>query len=210
MANLIDAINARQRRSRETQAVGDSVEDREPEVLVGTIGFVEGADHCIAFNESDVAEIEQGDVAIWGVRFTVLTADRVQEAKSRGASYASCTIDEVQAEVTLDPDFDIVVRLLDADLDEATLRALSLFGPAAISPAPQFPLSLRDGANMQRLRMLTGIPLAILCPLDVSASDLEVLRDAGLGCMLLARGATSDDVAAVKQRIAALPERRTD
>lgn len=209
MANLIDAINARQRRSRETQAVGDSVEDREPEVLVGTIGFVEGPDHCIAFNQSDLAEIEQGDVRLWGVRFTVLTADRVQEGKSRGASYASCTMDEVRAEVILDPDFDIVVRLLDSDMDEATLRALARFGPAAISPAPRFPLSLRDATNMHRLNMLTGVPLAILCPVDVTDNDLEILRDAGLGCMLLARGATPDDVAAVKQRIAALPERRT-
>ena len=58
--------------------------------------------------------------------------------------------------------------------------------------------------------MLTGIPLAILCPIDVSASDLEILRDAGLGCMLLARGATAKDVAAVKERIANLPERTVE
>ena len=87
MANLIDAINARQRRSRETQAVQDSAEDREPEVLVGTIGFVEGADHCIAFNQSDLAEIEQGDVRLWGVRFTVLTA-----GQGAGSEVARCVL----------------------------------------------------------------------------------------------------------------------
>ncbi|MYD72965.1 MAG: hypothetical protein F4Y11_01460 [Chloroflexi bacterium] len=183
--------------------------EHEPEVLVGTFGFVAGADHCIAFDETDLSKIEQAAPPLWGVRFTVLTTDRVRMAKSRGASYASCTIDEAQAEVALDPTFDIVVRLLDTDMDEATLRALTRFGPAALSPAPQFPLSLRDAVNLHRLGALTGTPLAILCPIDVSASDLEVLRDAGLGCMLLSRGATPEDVAAVKQRILGLPRRTT-
>ncbi len=207
MGKLADAIDARRDESRQRREARANEQEHVPEVLVGTIGFVPGADHCIAFNDTDLTEIEQADVPLWGIRFTVLTADRVRMAKSRGASYASCTIDEVQAEVALDSDFDIVVRLLDTDMDEANLRALARFGPAAISPAPQFPLSLRDAANLHRLDMLTGIPLAILCPIDVSSSDLEILRDAGLGCMLLSRGATPDDVAAVKQRIAELPAR---
>ena len=205
MGKLANAISARRNESRQERDARALEEGRVPDVLVGTIGFVPGADHCIAFNDIDLAAIERADVPLWGIRFTVLTPDRVQMAKSRGASYASCTIDEVQAEVALDPDFDIVVRLLDTDMDEANLRALARFEPAAISPAPQFPLSLRDAANLHRLGTLTGVPLAILCPIDVSSSDLKVLRDAGLGCMLLARGATPDDVAAVKQRIAELP-----
>jgi len=176
-------------------------------VLVGTIGFVPGADHCIAFNEDDAAEIERSDAAIWGIRFTVLTAERAAMAKARGASYASCTLDEVLADVALDPEFDIVVRLLDTDMDEATLQALAQFDPAAISPAPQFPLSLREAVNLRRLGALTGVPLAILCPIDVSAEDLRVMRDAGLGCMLLARGATASDVATIQRRIADLPPR---
>lgn len=207
MGKLADAISARRAESRQGRDVRADAREREPEVLVGTIGFVAGADHCIAFNEADVKDIEQGEVPVWGIRFTVLTADRVQMAKSRGASYASCTLDEVRAEVALDPDFDIVVRLLDTDMDEATVRALARLRPSAISPVPQFPLSLRDAVEMHRLGMLTGIPLAILCPIDVSASDLEILRDAGLGCMLLSRGATADDVATVKRRIAELPAR---
>lgn len=207
MGRLSEAINARRKQSRQAHGVPAGDEAGHCEVLVGTIGFVAGADHCIAFNETDMTEIEQGDAPILGVRFTVLTADRVQMARARGASYASCTLDEVRAEVILDSEFDVVVRLLDADMDETTVRALARLQPAAISPAPQFPLSLRDAVNLHRLSMLTGIPLAILCPIDVSASDLEILRDAGLGCMLLQRGATSDDVAAVKQRIVGLPPR---
>ncbi|MDE2744689.1 MAG: hypothetical protein OXI41_01715 [Chloroflexota bacterium] len=210
MGQLAEAISARLQQGRQERDAQAGGVEREPDVLVGTIGFVAGADHCIAFNEDDAAEIEQADVPIWGIRFTVLTTDRVAMAKARGASYASCTIDEAQADAALDPEFDIVVRLLDTDMDEATLRALARFGPTALAPAPQFPLSLRDGANMQRLQMLTGIPLAILCPIDVSASDLEILRNAGLGCMLLARGATSEDVAAVKQKIARLPARAVE
>lgn len=210
MGNLADEIELRRTQSRQQRRVRSGDETVEPEVLVGAIGFVEGADHCVAFNETDMAEIEQSDVPIWGIRFTVLTSDRVELARSRGASYASCTLDEARAEVALDPDFDIVVRLLDTDMDEAALRALARLRPAAVSPAPQFPLSMRDAVNLHRLGTLTGVPLAVLCPIDVSASDLEILRDAGLGCMLLARGATPEDVAAVKQRIAALPPRSTD
>ena len=201
MGKLADAINTRRERARQQD------EPRDSDVLVGTIGYVEGADHCIAFNESDLAEIEQGNIALWGIRFTVLTAERVAMAKARGASYASCTLDEVLAGVALDPEFDIVVRLLDTDLDEATLQALARFGPAAISPAPQFPLTLREAVNLHRLAALTDVPLAILCPIDVSADDLQVMRDAGLGCMLLSRGATASDVARIQQRIAELPPR---
>ncbi len=210
MGKLAHAIGARWDESRQGRDARAVEEMREPDVLVGTIGYVSGADHCIAFNETDVTEIEQGDVPVWGIRFTVLTAERIAMARSRGASYASCTIDEVRADVALDPDFDIVVRLLDTDMDEATLRALARFSPAAISPAPQFPLSLRDAVNMHRLGMVTGVPLAVLCPIDVSTTDLKVLRDAGLGCMLLDRGATQADVASVKQRIADLPPRMAE
>ncbi len=207
MGMLADTISGRRQiRQQGSDAISGEASS-EPDVLVGTIGYVSGADHCIAFNETDVTEIEQGDVPVWGIRFTVLTAERIAMARSRGASYASCTIDEVRADVALDPDFDIVVRLLDTDMDEATLRALARFSPAAISPAPQFPLSLRDAVNMHRLGMVTGVPLAILCPIDVSTTDLKILRDAGLGCMLLDRGATPEDVARVKQRIAELPAR---
>ena len=210
MGKLANAISASRDESRQGHDARAVQEKREPDVLVGTIGFVQGADHCIAFDDTDLSEIAQADVPVWGIRFTVLTADRVQMAKSRGAAYASCTIDEVRADVALDPDFDIVVRLLDTDMDEATLRALARFNPAAVSPAPQFPLSLRDAVNMHRLGMVTGVPLAILCPIDVSTTDLKVLRDAGLGCMLLDRGATPEDVAGVKQRIAALPQRMAE
>lgn len=207
MGQLAKAISARRQQHQRPDGAALDEQESQSDVLVGRIGFVAGADHCIALNSNDMAELERADVPIWGVRFTVLTPDRLQMAKSRGASYASCTLDEVQAEVALHTDFDIVVRLLDTDLDEGTLRSLTRFGPTALSPAPQFPLNLHDAANMQRLAMLTGIPLAILCPIDVSASDLQILRDAGLGCMLLHRGATSDDVAAVKQRNASRPER---
>lgn len=207
MGQLANAINARRRQQQRAIGAPSAEQERQSEVLVGTIGLVAGADHCIAFNETDLAEIEQGDVPIRGIRFTVLTADRLRMARSRGASYASCTLDEVQANVALEPELDIVVRLLDTDMDETTLQALARFAPAAISPTPQFPLSLRDAVNLHRLGAVTGIPLAILCPIDVSAGDLEIMRDAGLGCMLLSRGATPDDVAAVKQRIIDLPPR---
>lgn len=190
MGLLADAINTRSEKG---------------EVMVGSIGYVAGADFCMAFTEADAVEIERGDVPIWCIRFTVLTPDRVREAKSRGASWVSCTLDELQAEVALDPEFDFVVRLLETDMDESSFRALARMGPAAISPAPQFPLSLRDAVNVHRLATITGIPLAIICSVEVSASDLEILRDAGLGLLALPRGATPDDVAAVKRRIAELP-----
>jgi len=207
MGMLAEAIRARRQQRQRWDGGQLSEQERESEVLVGTIGFVAGADHCIAFNETDLVEIEQRDVPIRGIRFTALTADRLRMARSRGASYASCTLDEVQANVALDPGLDIVVRVPDAEIDEASARALARFRPAAIAPAPQFPLSLRDAVNLHRLGMLTGVPLAILCPIDVSASDLEIMRDAGLGCMLLSRGATADDVAAVKQHIIGLRPR---
>ncbi|MXY87075.1 MAG: sodium-independent anion transporter [Chloroflexi bacterium] len=113
MGQLADAISARLQQDRQERGAQTGAAELEPDVLVGTIGFVPGADHCIAFNEDDAADIEQSGVPIWGIRFTVLTTDRVAMAKARGASYASCTIDEAQADAALD-----------TDMDEATLRTL--------------------------------------------------------------------------------------
>ena len=124
MGMLAEAIRARRQQRQRWDGGQLSEQERESEVLVGTIGFVAGADHCIAFNEADLVEIEQRDVPIRGIRFTALTADRLRMARSRGASYASCTLDEVQANVALDPGLDIVVRVLDAEIDEASARGV--------------------------------------------------------------------------------------
>ena len=203
-AKLIDAINARQQRSRETQ-------------LSGTPRKTVTRKYWWARSDSSRAPIiaspstktmrrkSKGRTCRSGEFDSLCPPPNESRWPARGASHASCTLDEVSADVALDSEFDIVVRLLDTDFDEATLQALARFGPAAISPAPQFPLSLREAVNLHRLGALTGVPLAILCPIDVSAVDLQVMRDAGLGCMLLSRGATASDVARVQQRIAELP-----
>ena len=64
MGELADAIDARRQQSR--QAHGDRAVDEagDCEVLMGTIGFVAGADHCSALNESDMTAIEQVDAPI--------------------------------------------------------------------------------------------------------------------------------------------------
>ena len=205
MGKLADAMHARRR----PPGIRAGDEAFETQVMVGTIGFVEGADHCVALNDDDLAELEQSEAPIWGIRFTVLTPGRAELAKSRGASYVSCTLEEIRADVALGSGLDLFVRLMNADMDEATLRALARLEPVAIAAIPQFPLSLGDAVRLHRLGMITGVPLATPCPVDVSSGDLEVLRDAGLGSMLLPRGATADDVAAVKQRLANLPEPRS-
>ena len=106
----------------------------------------------------------------------------------------------------LDEEMDYVVRLPDPRIDEADARALGSLRPAEIAVAVQFPLSLKAVLDIRRLALFASAPLGTVCPSDISAGDIEALRDSGVAVLVLAPGASAEDVVAVKRRIADLPE----
>lgn len=209
MGKLTDAIRDRRKRSQRRLGFGAAAEQPQPSMLVGAVGAVPGADIALAISESAIDEVAASDVELWGVRLASLTVDRVQRAKDAGAAYVAFDVDSGMADAALDEDIDYVVRLSDTRIDEPDARALATLRPTVIAPQVSFPLSLRSALDLRRLSLLTSSPLGAICPSDISAGDLQALRDAGVAAILIEAGATAEDVSSVRQLVAGLPEHKS-
>lgn len=208
MGKFADAIRDRRKGGQRRLGFGAASEERQPTMLVGTIGVVEGADFCLALNDDDRAMAASSDIAVWGTRLEALTTDNVSSAKESGAAFVSFDLDGARADAMLDEDVDYVVRLGDVRIDEADARALGSLRPAELAVEVEFPVGLGAILELRRLALLTAAPIGVKCPTDISAGDIEALRDSGVAVFVLDRDVSSDDISAVKQRIADLPERR--
>ena len=209
MGKFADAIRDRRKSRQRRLGFGAAAEERRPSMLVGTVGVVDGADFCLAFSESDEADMHSAGVELWGARLEALTTENVAAAKERGAAFVSFVIEGARADAMLDEDIDYVVRLAGPRIDEADARALGSMRPAEIAVPLQFPLSLQSVLDVRRLALFASVPMGTVCPTDISAGDIEALRDSGFALLALAPGASAEDVAAVKQRILDLPERKS-
>ena len=209
MGKFADAIRDRRKSRQRRLGFGAAAEERQPSMLVGTVVVVEGADFCLAFSESDEADMQSAGVELWGARLEALTTENVAAAKERGAAFVSFVLEGARADAMLDEDMDYVVRLAGPRIDEADARALGSMRPAELAVPLQFPLSLQSVLDVRRLALFASVPMGTVCPTDISAGDIEALRDSGFALLALAPGASADDVAAVKQRILDLPERKS-
>ena len=209
MGKFADAIRDRRKSRQRRLGFGAAAEERRPSMLVGTVGVVDGADFCLAFSESDEADMQSAGAELWGARLEALTTENVAAAKERGAAFVSFVLEGARADAMLDEDIDYVVRLAGPRIDEADARALGSMRPAEIAVPLQFPLSLQSVLDVRRLALFASVPMGTVCPTDISAGDIEALRDSGFALLALAPGASAEDVAAVKQRILDLPERKS-
>jgi len=208
MGKFADAIRDRRKSRQRRLGFGAAADEPQATMLVGAIGVVEGADFCLASSEDDIAAVESANVDLWGTRLDALTAESVAQAKERGAAFVSFELDGARADGLLDEDIDYVVRLDDLRLDEADARALGSLRPAEIAVEVEFPVGLGDILNLRRLAMFASAPMGVKCPSDISAGDIEALRDSGVAVLVLGPGATAEEIAAVRQRVADLPERK--
>lgn len=208
MGKFADAIRDRRKGGQRRLGFGAAAEERQPTMLVGTIGVVDGADFCLALDESERVAAESSDARLWGTRLDALTSENVASAKESGAAFVSFELDGARADALLDEDIDFVVRLSDLQIAEADARALGSLRPAEIAVEVGFPVSLASVLELRRLAMLASTPLGVKCPTDISSGDIEALRDSGVAVFVLGPEVSSEDVAAVKRRIADLPERK--
>ncbi|MDE2745255.1 MAG: hypothetical protein OXI41_04605 [Chloroflexota bacterium] len=208
MGKFADAIRDRRKSRQRRLGFGAAADEPQATMLVGAIGVVEGADFCLALSEDDIAAVESANVDLWGTRLDALTAESVAQAKERGAAFVSFELDGARADGLLDEDIDFVVRLDDLRLEEADARALGSLRPAEIAVEVEFPVGLGDILNLRRLAMFASAPMGVKCPSDISAGDIEALRDSGVAVLVLGPGATAEEITAVRQRVADLPERK--
>lgn len=208
MGKFADAIRDRRKSRQRRLGFGAAADEPQASMLVGAIGVVEGADFCLALSEDDISAAESADVDIWGTRLDALTPEHVAMAKERGAAFVSFELDDARADGLLDEDMDYVVRLADLRIEEADARALGSLRPAEIAVDVEFPVGLGTILNLRRLAMFASVPMGVKCPNDISAGDIEALRDSGVAVLVLGPNASADDIAAVRQRVADLPERK--
>jgi hypothetical protein len=209
MGKFADAIRDRRKSRQRRLGFGAAVEERQPTMLVGTIGVVDGADFCLALSKDDISAAESAGVDVWGTRLDALNPETVAGAKERGAAFVSFELEGARADGLLDEEMDYVVRLADLRIDESEARALGSLRPAEIAVEVEFPVSLSSILDLRRLAMLASAPMGVKCPADVSAGDLEALRDSGVAVLVIGPDASPAEVAEVKQRIADLPERNS-
>ena len=208
MGKFADAIHQRRKGGQRRLGFGAGPDERQPTMLVGTIGIVEGADFCLALSDDDRTAAESSGVAVWGTRLDALTVENVNAVKASGAAFVSFELAGARADAMLDEDVDYVVRLTDLRLGEADARALGSLRPAELAVEVEFPVGLSAILELRRLALLTSAPLGVKCPTDISTGDIEALRDSGVAVLVLERDVSPDDVAAVKRRVAELPERK--
>lgn len=208
MGKFAEAIQDRRKTRQRRLGFGAAADEPRATMLVGAIGVVEGADFCLALSEDDISAAESADVDLWGTRLEALTPEHVAGAKERGAAFVSFELDGARADGLLDEDMDYVVRLGDLRIEEADARALGSLRPAEIAVEVEFPVGLGTILNLRRLAMLISAPMGVKCPSDISAGDIEALRDSGVAVLVLGPDVSADDLAAVRQRVADLPERK--
>ncbi len=177
-----------------------------PSILVAVRGPVEGCD--IQLFSEPPAEPITADRPLCGLEVDGLTAEVAQAAQEAGLAFVLFRPAAARADAMVDAELDVALNLDDQLPERDDARLLAALRPIlAVLPAPALPLSLPDLLNLRQAAALLDAPFALQLPADVSDGDLRALRDAGLAVVLL-DPATPEDVVALRERIAALPEPR--
>lgn len=206
MGKFADAIRERRKSRQRRLGFGAAAEEQGPSILVGSLGAVEGADFFV-LHEGEEASVEIEEGQLWGMRIAAATLDRVQAAREAGAAFVTVWLEYSRAEALLDDQMDYVIRIPQTRLEDSDARALAGLRPTVVGPNVEFPLRMRGLLELRRMAQLTGAALGIMVPADVSAQDLELLRDTGVVSVVLEQ-ADAEAIAAVKQRVADLPEHK--
>ena len=207
MAKFADAIRDRRKSRQRRLGFGAATEEPGPSILVGSLGAVAGADFSVLL-EGDEDSVEIEAEQLWGMRIAAATLDRVAAAREAGAAFVTIWLEYSRAEALLDDQMDYVLRIPQTRLEDWDARALAGLRPTLVAPNVEFPLRIRGLLELRRIGQLTGAGLGVAVPPDVSAHDLELLRDSGVVAIMIER-ANAEEIAAVKARVAGLPEHKT-
>lgn len=177
-----------------------------PSILVAARGSVKGCDIRL-FSEPPAKPIS-ADRPLCGLEVDGLTAEAAQAAQEAGLAFVLFRPSDARADALVDAELDVALNLDDQLPERDDARLLAALRPIlVVLPAPALPLSLPDLLNLRQTAALLDAPFALQLPADVSDGDLRALRDAGLAVALL-DPARPKAVAALRERIAALPEPR--
>ena len=215
MGKLADKIRAVRTRADRPLGFGAAANrGRHPArgLLIAAAGeSANGADLLIGAGDlGDAGRLEAlaaaGGAALVGVEARALSRRGADAAEQAGIDFLLFQIADAHAEALFSNKLDYALRL-EAVPAEPTLRAIGSLRPAfVLVPPVSDPLSAQRMIELRQIALGTGAPLAAPIPPDLSAGSLEALREAGVAVLVLARP-TSEQIAALRARIATIPER---
>ena len=207
MGKFADALRDRRQSRQRRLGFGAVADEQGPSLLIGSVGAVAGADFWV-FDEGDAPPQDGDEDALVGIRLAAANLERVTEAREAGAAFVTIWMEYARADALLDEQMDYVIRVPQTRVEDSDARALGSLRPTLVVPNLSFPLRMPGLLELRRTTLLTGAALGAIAPADVSASDLELLRDSGVVAILIDH-ADAEQLAQIKERVAALPERKS-
>ncbi len=149
--------------------------------------------------------------AVFGVAIERTGEDNLQAYKDQGCDFIVFGIEGTKVGALEEGPCARILRI-SADMSEAQLRGLEDLPIDIVmlrKPAPEGPLSLAHLLAISNIRSATSRYLLLEWDTELSAMELEQLRDLGVdGLVMTAEDVSSQAVSALRERIAALPRRK--
>ncbi|MDZ7727067.1 MAG: hypothetical protein U5Q44_02090 [Dehalococcoidia bacterium] len=143
-----------------------------------------------------------------GAWISDLDGEGAESLANAGADFVASPLDGTVADAVDTERMGQVVAVT-GDIEEGTLRALSnLDLDALFVKRPGGRMTLQQQVELARLTMLSGSPLLVSSPAEITASELRVLRDAGAVAVVAADGATADEIKGLGERLREVKPRR--
>ena len=146
---------------------------------------------------------------LWGVQVDGLDAEQVERLKEAGCDFLVLDPVTTSAAVLDDEDLGKFIPV-DSKLEESVARAIhdlpidgALFGAEEL-----LPLTVQKLIDLQLVRGLIDGPFIVSVPQEIGRGDLLSLRNADVNGLVLDLS-KSDKIAALRETIAALPQRRS-
>ena len=146
---------------------------------------------------------------LWGVRVNAVSEDQAQQLKETGCDFLIFDAEDTDAAVLNDEELGKLLNV-GHELDEEVGRAIQDLPIDGVLFSPQgdlLPLTVKKLIELKKVSGLVDKPLVIEAPSSLGQADLEALRDAGIGGLVV-QLSEGDAIGALRESIAALPRRK--
>ena len=146
---------------------------------------------------------------LWGASGTDIGQDQIKQLKDIGCDFLVFNADNTPAALLNDEDLGKVISV-GPDLEENVAQAIQELpiDAAFFSPTDDLlPLTVKKLIDIELVRLLVDKAFVMVAPPNLSSSDLEVLRNAGIGGLVFELNAP-DVIAKTKKALASVPRRR--
>lgn len=145
--------------------------------------------------------------AVRGAWVGELSSDDAKGLIDAGCDFVASSLEGTSAEAVDNEKMGQVLAVT-SDMEEGTLRALGPLGlDALFLKRPAGPMTLALQVELARLSMLSGTPLLVNAPADISTAELRVLRDTGAAAIIAADLTSVDDLRSLGERLREVPQK---